>query len=244
MYNLRRLVGLKLGGEISSIPTLFSPATSRLHSRALGSPGNYSINFQDPAGSPTGNLVDSKNRPVMKIGWSDFSSTLGYGWFGDASQRKYSYLSGAPSSVSELQKSVIYDDYGRKQTFQIQIPNGGYNVTVSVGWYGKSYTANCITVQGVPVITKESNAGSYLVRTVSVFVSSNVLSLEMGCTDYTMLNSMIIEFNGQTEPSTPYIPLPSKSTKTSGSSINVKATSSSLPLILICALIMMVVNTA
>ena len=49
IYNLRKLIGQKIAGEISVIPDIQVPAT---HPRSEGQPGNFYINFQDPAGEP------------------------------------------------------------------------------------------------------------------------------------------------------------------------------------------------
>jgi hypothetical protein len=69
LYNLRRLIGLKLGGEISDIPNISPPA---FHPRAQGEPGKYYINFQDPTGSPSRNALVVADHEYMTIGWSTY----------------------------------------------------------------------------------------------------------------------------------------------------------------------------
>ena len=190
MYNLRRVIGLKNGGEIAAIPDL-TPAAG--HPRTEGSPGNYYINFQDPDGEPSADPLMADGKEYMKIGWTPYDKTLGYGWYGDMAHVEYQYLSDGPD---ELRKSVIYDDWGREKTFEFDLPNGIYNVTVSVGWQGKTYKRNKIAIEGVDFVNDEAT-DPYIVRTKPVTISDNKLTMEMGIFDeYTMLNYLDIEAAG------------------------------------------------
>ncbi len=192
MYNLRRLIGLKNGGEIGTIPDIQPPPT---HPRAEGPPGNYYINFQDPAGQPAANPLVVNGKQYMKIGWNEYEAdtSLGYGWYGDMAHVEYRYLSSGPN---ELQKSIIYDDWGRQKIFEFDLPNGLYNVTVSVGWQGRTYAHHKIDIEGVSFVNDEATtpSNSYLVRTKQVTITDNKLSMAMGIFDeYTMLNYLDIE---------------------------------------------------
>ena len=103
---------------------------------------------------------------------------------------EYQYLNNGPD---ELQSSIIYDDWGRQKTFEFDLPNGVYNVTVSVGWQGKQYAHNQIEIEGVPFVSDEVT-DPYLVRTKEVSIADNKLTLAMGIFDeYTMLNYLAIE---------------------------------------------------
>jgi len=82
MADLRRLIGLKLGGEIATIPDISPPPT---HPRAEGAPGNYYLNFQDPAGQPTANPLVVDGKTYLKIGSADYSASAGYGWYSSPS---------------------------------------------------------------------------------------------------------------------------------------------------------------
>ena len=190
MYNLRRVIGLKNGNEITAIPDIQPPSK---HPRAEGAPGNYYINFQDPLSDPLTNPLIVDNKTYMKIGWNEYEkdTSLGYGWYGDMAHVKYKYLSSAPN---ELQKSIIYDDWGREKTFEFDLPNGTYNVTVSVGWQGKTnYKHNKIDIEGVSFINDEQS-NPYIVRTKEVSISDNKLTMAMGIfNEYTMLNYLNIE---------------------------------------------------
>jgi hypothetical protein len=190
LYNLRRYIGLKNGGEITDIPDI---QPGNRHPRAQGDPGDYYINFQNPSGNPTADPLVVGNNTYMKIGWNTYDSSLGYGWFGDMAHVMYQYVSGAPN---ELQKSIIYDDWGRQKTFEFDLPAGTYDVTVSVGWEGRTYGRHKIDLEGVPLIDDEGTTPSdpYIVRTAKVTVDDYKLTMNMGIFDeYTMLNYMDIE---------------------------------------------------
>ncbi len=191
LYNLRRLIGLKNGGEIAAIPDIQPPPT---HPRAGGSPGNYYLNFQDPAGEPSANPLVVNGKTYMKIGPSDYSATDGYGWYSPPDAHwMTAWLSSGPNV---LQRSILFSDWGRPATFDFDLPNGQYNVTVSVGWQDRTYSHQKIDIEGVSFVADEATtpAAPYLVRTKTVDVADNKLTLVMGIFDeYTMLNYLEIE---------------------------------------------------
>ena len=191
MYDLRRLIGLKLGGEIATIPDI-QPAPT--HPRAVGQPGNYYLNFQDPAGEPTANPLIVNGKTYLKIGSTDYSTSAGYGWYSSPDAHwMTTYLSSGPNV---LQRSVLYSDWGRPATFEFDLPNGQYNVTVSVGWQGRGYAHQKIEIEGVSFVNDEATttAAPYLVRTHTLTVTDNKLTMAMGLFDeYTMLNYLDIE---------------------------------------------------
>ena len=192
MYNLRRLIGLKNGNEIAVIPDIQPPST---HPRAEGPPGNYYINFQDPAGAPMANPLVVNGKTYLKIGWNEYEAdtSLGYGWYGDMAHVMYAYLDSGPNV---LQRSIIYDDWGRQKTFEFDLPNGEYRVTVSVGWQDRTYSHQKVDIEGVSFVNDEATtpANPYLVRTKTIDIADNKLTLSMGLFDeYTMLNYLDIE---------------------------------------------------
>lgn len=193
MYNLRRLIGLQNGGESATIPDITPPPT---HPRAEGPPGNYYINFQDPAGQPTANPLVVNGHTYMKIGSADYNAVSGYGWYAPNEVHwMTTYLSSGPN---DLQRSILYSDWGRPSTFEFDLPNGDYNVTVSVGWQGKTYSHNYIAIEGVVFVNNEATS-PYIVRTKRVTVTDNKLTMAMGIFDeYTMLNYLDIEAAGPT----------------------------------------------
>ncbi len=125
----------------------------------------------------------------MKIGWQPYGTALGYGWYGDFTQAFYAYV---PSGPNPLQRSILYDDFGRIKTFEFDLPNGTYDVTVSVGWPGRTYPHNKVVIEGMPFVNDEASS-PFLVRTLPVTVNDHKLSLEMGVAgEYTMLNYLDI----------------------------------------------------
>ena len=186
MYNLRKFMGQYLGAEIAEIPDISPPV---LHARSEGEPGNYYINFQNPAGEPTADPLVVNGKTYMKIGWNTYDQDLGYGWYGDMAHVMTRYLDSGPNV---LQRSILYDDWGRQKTFEFDLPNGQYLVTVSVGWQGRTYGHNQIAVEGVDFVADEAT-NPYLVRSRTVSVRDYKLTMEMGIFDeYTMLNYMEI----------------------------------------------------
>jgi hypothetical protein len=132
------------------------------------------------------------------VGWEAYGVQQGYGWsgpyIGDASIMLYQYVADAP--VDELQKSVIYDDYGRTDTFNWDIENGRYLVTVSIGWYDRAYSAQVVTIEGQKLFDSAATtpAEPYRVASVTVDVIDGNVTMEAGTFDqYTMLNWLSIE---------------------------------------------------
>lgn len=187
MYTLRKYIGMKISGEIADIPII---EDNNGHPRTKGEPGNYYINFQDPLGNPLDNPLIFEGNEYIKIGWNVYSEELGYGWYGSMDNIMYRYIDNAPNV---LQGSIMYDDWGREKTFEFDLPNGVYNVTVSCGWQGRNYKRNKITVEGIKFIDDEAT-NPYIVRTKEIEINDNKLTMEMGIFDeYIMLNYMKIE---------------------------------------------------
>jgi len=98
--------------------------------------------------------------------------------------------------VDDRQRSIIYDDWGRENTFEFDIGNGAYTVTVSVGWYGRTYSHARVVVEGVDFIADGETTpdNPYIVVTLPVEIGDGKLTMETGIFDeYTMLNYMDIE---------------------------------------------------
>lgn len=191
LADLRRLIGLKLGGEIAAIPDITPPPT---HPRAVGQPGNYYINFQDPTGEPLTTPLVVAGKTYMKIGAADYSAVDGYGWYSSPDANWMTQWLGSGPNV--LQRSILYSDWGRPATFEFDLPNGAYNVTVSVGWQGRTYSHQKVEIEGVAFVTDEATTpgAPYLVRSHGLTVSDNKLTMAIGIFDeYTMLNYLTIE---------------------------------------------------
>jgi hypothetical protein len=189
---LRDQLGLTIEGKVDGFPVLASKPAGA-HPRAA-----YYLNFQDPAGEPKTSPLVVAGHEWTRIGWEAYDPQKGAGWagpnIGDAKIMLYQYLADAP--VDELQKSVIYDDYGRTDTFTWDIDPGKYKVTVSIGWYGKTYAKQRVFVEGSPLFDQASTTPDkpYLVSSIEVDVSDGNITIEAGQKDeYTMLNWLSIE---------------------------------------------------
>lgn len=187
MYTLRKYIGMTLSGDLTTIPDIQSANT---HERAETTRQAYYINFQDPSATPTDSPLVIAGKTYLKIGWNPYDKTLGYGWYGDMAHVMYRYL----SDVSDpLKASILYDDWGREKTFEFDLPNGDYQVTVSCGWQGKTYKHNKIFIEGSAFMDDES-IKDYVKRTKPITIKDNKLTMEMGIFDeYTMLNYLNIE---------------------------------------------------
>ena len=112
---------------------------------------------------------------------------------GDATIMKYAFSTTAPDP---LQGSIIYNDYGRTDTFNWDLENGKYKVTVSIGWDGRTYMKNRVVVEGTVLYDNVATTPAQPYRTDSVVVdvSDGNLTMEAGQKDeYTMLNWLSIE---------------------------------------------------
>jgi hypothetical protein len=191
LQHLRNELGFYLEGQRDACPVLMSEAPG-VHPRAA-----YYLNFQDPAGEPSADPLIVADQTWEKIGWEPYAVDRGYGWsgpyIGDPAIMRTVYLADAP--VDELQRSVIYNDYGRTDTFNFDIEPGLYTVTVSIGYHAKSYPKHRVIVEGVPVFDSvpTTETEPYKVAAVDVMIADGNVTLEAGQMDeYTMLNWLSI----------------------------------------------------
>ncbi|MBF0203657.1 MAG: DUF4091 domain-containing protein [Desulfamplus sp.] len=187
MYNLRRLIGLKNGGEISEIPDIEPPI---VHPRSAGVPGNYYINFQNPqetfSTQPYGNpamkdtvvdgvtyrMLDYDGKHYYAIGPEGYNEDKGYGWFGNIIKQPGQTRDPWGSETDERKRTYIYDDYGRVNTFEFALPNGEYDVFLCVGTPRKNYSHNNVKIEGVIFVDNERN-NYFIERSKSISVSDN-----------------------------------------------------------------------
>ncbi len=130
----------------------------------------------------------------LKIDGSDYSQTDGYGWYSPPEAHWMTNWLGSGPNV--LQRSVLYSDWGRPATFEFDLPNGAYDVTVSVGWLGRTYAHHKVEIEGVSFVDDEATtpATPYLVRTKRLSITDNKLTAAVGIFDeYTMLNYIDVE---------------------------------------------------
>jgi len=184
MYNLRRLIGLKIGNEITTIPEI-APQSS--HPRSDGPPGDYYLNFQDPAGEPTGAVIYD-GHTYMKVGSDLYSTAAGYGWMRAADVPEANFYEDYDQWFDVvptiLLRSSIIDDWGREHVFEFDLPNGSYDVTVGAGFRGNP-RHHTIIVEGITVIDDEITDHSAIIRSQSVSVKDKKLTVVMGMYGYT-----------------------------------------------------------
>ncbi|MGC4064943.1 MAG: hypothetical protein QM784_09935 [Polyangiaceae bacterium] len=175
---LRHQLGRYLGKEVSTLPTL-QVESSRPR-------GAYYLNFQDPEGEPAEEPLVVDGKTFIKIGWDAYDAKLGYGFRGENIHDPGIALYGYDdvSSYSVLQRSYIYDDYGRDNLFEFDLAPGRYRVTVGVGRPSKGYPndPNNITIEGQHVIDDEvtTDAAPVIERAITLDITDGSLSMVVG----------------------------------------------------------------
>lgn len=176
---LRHELGLYIEGTRGDLPVLEVESDARPR-------GEYHINFQDPDGRPTDTPLVADGRMYMKIGWEAYDEESAYGWYGehvgDPGIALYGY--DEVGGYTEIQRSYLYDDYGRDALFEFALENGRYDVTLGVGRPARGYSSDPhnASVEGVVVVDDEptSDASPTIERTLTVDLHDSSLSLEIG----------------------------------------------------------------
>ncbi len=146
----------------------------------------YYLNFQDLSGEPLAEPLVVDGHAFIKVGWDVYSPEVGYGWLGehisDSSIALYGYddVDGA----SEIERSYIYDDYGRDNLFEFDIAPGRYRITVGVGRPLRGYPGDPhnLSVEGQVVVDDEptTDDAPTIRSTVEVDVSDGAVSVVAG----------------------------------------------------------------
>ena len=212
MYELRRLMGLKIGGEIDHIPVIRPRAT---HPRAEEAPGNYYINFQDPDGDPLTTKTEDRfgngyifkfaalfGHDYLQVGTAPYDDQAGFGWLDDTIHFKTGRDPWG-EETDERKITYVYDDWAHHPSvFEFDLPSGDYEVEISVGTPRKVRAHNRVMIEGVNFIDDEAS-DPYIVRKKKVTVSDSKLTLDVGIFDeYTMLDYLNIEAVQSTDPAT------------------------------------------
>ncbi len=175
---LRRELGRFIEGSRTTVPAL-SVATDRPR-------GDYYVNFQDPGGAPSADPLVVGGNEYIKVGWQPYDDDDGYGWFGENIDNPSIAMTGYDDAggYDEVQKSYLYDDYGRPGTFEFAIENGTYQVTLGVGRPARGYPGDPhnATVEGMVVVDDEvtTDGAPTIERTVTVDVVDGRLTVEVG----------------------------------------------------------------
>ena len=176
---LRHELGRFIEGSRDTLPVL--EADSEVHPR-----GAYYLNFQDPSGPPTQDPLVVDGKTYVKIGWMSYDPKLGYGWYGehvdDPAIAKYGYDD--VSGYSEVERSYVYDDYGRDNLFEFALANGRYRVTIGLGRPARGYPndPHNAVIEGI-VVAKDvvtTDDEPIFTRTVEVDLHDGSLSVVVG----------------------------------------------------------------
>jgi len=143
------------------------------------------LNFQDPGGAPTDDPLVVDGLSYQKVGWAAYSDATGQGWFGERIDNPSIALYGFDSGAgSVIERSYVYDDYGRDNLFEVRVANGRYAVTVGAGRVARAYPndPHFVRVEGVRLIDDEatSDAMRTFTRSAEVEVMDGRLSVEVG----------------------------------------------------------------
>ena len=194
---LRHELGRYLEGSRDSLPTL-EVESSRPR-------GAYYLNFQDPDGEPIAEPLVVDGKEYLKIGWAPYDAEVGYGWSGEFIDEPSIALYGfdETSGYDVLQRSYVYDDYGRDNLFEFDLEPGTYSITVGVGRPARGYSdPSNVSVEGVKIVDDETTTDSAptIVRTVELDVTDGRLSVVVagrsattGDYSYTFLGFIDIE---------------------------------------------------
>lgn len=169
---LRHELGLYIEGSRTTMPKLPQP-------QAPAAEPVY-VNF----GASAGSTVDYDGNTYTTYGWDFFDVDLGYGWTGDGFNTDgtpTSRLKSASSSsgANALENSLLYNDWGRENTFQYTVANGLWEVTVAVGWPGRTYSdPQDVEVNGVVFNSGAISNVQYFTQQVDV--TDGYLTIKFG----------------------------------------------------------------
>ncbi|MGN6554703.1 MAG: hypothetical protein ACTHLW_13415 [Verrucomicrobiota bacterium] len=148
--------------------------------------GSYYINFQ-PFGSPASPLVfDGKT--WMQVDWKtsggawlDYVANVApyYGWIRDSANQQLSTYRETLTNYSVLERSYVYDDYGRQNTFEFELEPGRYLVTVGVGKPGGSSDPHNLKVEG-QVLVNDEVLTDIQARAIEIQLTDGSLTLTFG----------------------------------------------------------------
>ena len=185
LMSVRHEMGRYISGDRTDAPVLSKAADA-----PVATPADVRINFQDPAGQPTANPLVIGGKTWKKMGWQKYDEETGIGWKGQnvgKSILKHGYKNAG--GKDDLWYSFIYDDYGKVMQFSHPVNLGRYDVTVAVGYPGRSYDDRFnVLVNGVPCIANYHSKATGVPQThatVTVDLTDGALELVVGGRDNT-----------------------------------------------------------
>ncbi|MBN2674812.1 MAG: hypothetical protein JXX29_24235 [Deltaproteobacteria bacterium] len=171
---VRHQLGLFIEGSTDALP-LLEVESSR-------PAGNYYLNFQDPEGEPVTDPLVVDGKEYMKIGWNEYDAALGYGWRGENMGTDILMTGFAQADgFNDVQRSYIYDDYGRDNLFEFDLAPGTYNITVGVGMAGRAYDGqpHNLSIEGQKIVDDEPTTAdeTLIERSVTMDITDGSLSM-------------------------------------------------------------------
>jgi hypothetical protein len=178
LTKLRIELGRYIEGSRTTMPVVETPTTG------LPRAAHY-LNFQDPKGNPTAEPLVVDGHTYQKVGWDAYDASKGYGWSGENIKNAAIALYGYDQAgTSEIERSYIYDDYGRDNLFEYALAPGRYRVTVGAGRPGRAYPndPHTVIIEGTRLIDDEptSDAARTFRRSADLEITDGSLSLVAG----------------------------------------------------------------
>lgn len=124
--------------------------------------GTYLIHFQ-PLHSPSSPLIVA-GKNWMQVDWRtsggawlDYVPNVSpyYGWIRDSANQQISRYDNRTGNYSRIERSYVFDDNGRQNTFEFELEPGRYLVTVGVGRPNGSTDPHNLTVEGQVLVNDE-----------------------------------------------------------------------------------------
>ncbi len=187
LKHLRDALGFYLEGQRTVCPIL-------THSEPTAHPrGEYYVNFQDPNGEPAANPLVVSGHTWTKIGGDFYSPDAGAGWYSAMPLATF-YIATDPAD--EVTRSGVFDNFEGRSTFQWDIENGSYTVTISIGIFNSStYPDNFVLVEGQPLFDNVSTmpGTTHVVKSIDIDVIDGNVTLEIGvASQFTLLDWMSV----------------------------------------------------
>lgn len=145
--------------------------------------GSYYVNFQGfgIGHPPSPVIVDGKT--YLQAGWTSVhlpGTSPFYGWHGMPDAQHLSFYYSGTGTYSIVERSYLYDDYGRRNYFEFELEPGLYRVIVGVGKAGVgSLDPQNVTVEGQAIVNDEV-LPNVVARTNDIQLVDGSLSFAVG----------------------------------------------------------------
>lgn len=172
---------------VAQAPLFYRVVATMANPRPSNRPrGSYYINFQ-PLGQPPSPLVfDGKtwiqvDWKTQSGAWLDYVPNVSpfYGWLRDSANQQISSYFSSTGNYSSIERSYVYDDYGRTNAFQFELESGRYLVTVGVGKPGGSSDPHNVRVED-HILVNDEVFTNVQPRAIEIQLTDGQLTLTFG----------------------------------------------------------------